>query len=277
MAWGRCYQPLRRGSGCRCMGGRPYVEIGVALLCRQPKPLQRFGDGLNDGPRRQRRTLDKQHRQAQGACSLKLGLAPFAARVLGHHPLDAMGAQQRQIVLERVRAALHHDRAALRRYLKPRLDDAQQIPVRRALQERLHVLPPDGQKDAAWRRRQGTHRSVEIGHAEPAVAGAGTPRWALQRQQRHAKLRASLDRVAAHLCSKGVRGVDYMRDALLAQIGRQPLWAAEAAHAGWQRLNNRLPSAPRVGKRCGHAGAGECLRQLRSFGGATQQEDMHDG
>lgn len=278
MAPGRGRQPShRRGSGCRGMGGRPCVEVGVTLLCRQPKPLQRFGDGLYKGARRQRRTLDQQHRQAQDACGFELGLAPFAARVFGHYPLDAMGAQERQIVLKRVRAALHHYRAALRRHLKPRLHDAQQIPVRRVLQERLHLLAPNGQKDAAWRSRQGTHRGVEIGHAVPAVAGAGTPRRALQRQQRHAKPSASLNGVAAHLCGKRVRGIDHVRDALLAQEGRQPIGAAEAAHASWQRLRNRLRSAPGVGKSRGHASAGECLRQLRGFGGAPEQEDMHGG
>ena len=147
--------------------------------------------------------------------------------------------------------------------------------MRRALQERLHVLAPDGQKDPARRGGQRVQGGVEVGHAVPVVAGAGTPRRALQRQQRHASLRASFDRMAAHLRGKRVRGVDDVRDALLAQKVRQPLGAAEAAHAGRQRLRDRLRGAPRVGKRRGYAGAGQRLRQLRGFGGAPKQEDMH--
>ena len=269
--------PYRRGSSRWGVGGWTCAGIDWAFVRGQPEPVQRLGHGRGDGSRRQRWALDQQHRQVQGACGQQLGLAPFAARVFGHHPLDAVGAQQRQIAFQRVGAALHHHRAALRWHCKPWLDDAQQIPVRGALQERLHVLPPDGQKDAAWRGWQCDQGSVEVGRAMPAVARLGTPRRALQRQQRHASLCAGFDGMAAHLRGKRVGGVDHVRDALLAQIGRQPLGSAEAAYAGGQRLCDRLRGAPGVGERRRHARSGQRVRQLRGFGSAPKQEDVHGG
>lgn len=148
--------------------------------------------------------------------------------------------------------------------------------MRRALQERLHVLTPDSQKDAARRGWQCVQGSVEVGHAMPVVARFGTPGWALQCQQRHASLGAGFNGVMAHLRGKGVGGVDHVRDVLLAQKVRQPLGPAEAAHAGGQRLCDRLRGAPGVGERRRHARPGQRVRQLRGFGGAPKQEDVHD-
>lgn len=278
MVWGRRYRAAQRcGFGRLVLAGWFCARWGLVLVRGQPEPAQRLRHGLGAGSRWQRWALDQQHRQAQSARGQQLGPATVAARVFGHHPLDAVGAQQRQIAIVAVGAALHHHGAARRRYLESGLDDAQQIPMRGALQERLDVLAPDGQKDAARLGWQRAHGGLEVGHAVPAIAGFGTPRRALQRQQRHAGLRASLDGVAAHLRGKGVGGVDHMRDALLAQIVGQSLRSAEAAHAGRQRLGDRLRRASGIRKDRRHARARQRLRQLGGFGGAPKQEDVHGG
>lgn len=183
---------MQRGRGCRglhrrgsnrwsvCAWGGPW---GVEVLVRgQPEPPQRLGDGFGDGPRRQRRALDQQHRQAQGAGGQQLGLPTLAAR-FWPRPTRCSGcaAAPGRPAACRGRAAPPPRRAAA----------APQAPARRcaadtnaacAAKSGCTCWRPMGQKrpGLAWpaaraRRRRGRARGASGRRGRGATAGAAAP------------------------------------------------------------------------------------------------------
>ena len=116
----------------------------------------------------------------------------------------------------------------------------------RLRRERRDVLPPDREEDTRTRLRQGGHRGVEVVHLDPSIAGHLRPRRALQRDQPSFRVRAGVDRMAAHLGREGMRCVDHMRDAFAPDGVGKPTRTAKAADAGRQRLIGRRAGAAAI-------------------------------
>ncbi len=85
------------------------------------------------------------------------------------------------------------------------------------------------------------------------------------------------DRVAAHLGSEGMRGVDHMRDALTANIVGKPAHAAEAADAGRQRLIGGRAGSAAIGIHGVDARACDFRGEQARIGGSAQNEGARHG
>ena len=109
------------------------------------------------------------------------------------------------------------------------------------------MLSPDGQKDAGRSIGQCGRRGCDVSHLDPSIIGCARPRRALKRDQRGARRGAGLDRMPAHLDCKRMGRVDNMGDPLSADEIREPLRAAKAADARWQRMRKRNLGATGVG------------------------------
>jgi len=137
------------------------------------------------------------------------------------------------------------------------------------------MLSADGEKDARALRGQGGDGRVDIRLLDPLVASRAQPWRAFQRQQGNARFRASFDRVAAHLGSKGMRRVDHMCDALLADEVGKTLHAAEAADPRRQRMVQRNLRAAGVGIDRVNFLADKSVRELVGIACSAQDEGAH--
>jgi hypothetical protein len=117
--------------------------------------------------------------------------------------------------------------------------------------------------------------SGDVGRRGPAVAGTGLPRGPFQRQKRRAGRGAGEDGIPADLRGEGMGGVDHTRDAVVPQVGRQPLGPAETAQAGGHRLRARAFGAPGIGQDRGHPGFGHRGGKAAGLGRAAKDEDGH--
>jgi hypothetical protein len=67
--------------------------------------------------------------------------------------------------------------------------------------------------------------------------------------------------------------IDQMRDPLGAEVGGEPLLAAEAADARGQQLRDRRAGAPGIGKDRIHATAGKCAGKGRGLARTAEKKD----
>ncbi len=241
------------------------------------QPTQRILNRAHGGALRQLRAINQYDRAAQLPRGVQLRPGALPARVLGHHMGDAVSLHQGQVMVQRERAAVYDHGAPALWECQTGVDQPQQVPVLGLVEERRHVLPANRQEHPGRALGQGCQGAGHIGCVLPFVTGLCLPGRALQCQQRQRHFGAGLHRVATHLGSKRVRGVDHMGDGLGLQAITQPGHTAKATHTGGQGLRHGRMGSPSVRKNSGHAGRGQCLCQLAGFGGATQQEDTSHG
>jgi len=137
------------------------------------------------------------------------------------------------------------------------------------------MLPADGKKDGYRFLGQGGDGRIDIAYFDPVVADRARPWRALQRDQANTRFRASPDRMAAHFGGKRMRGVDHVRDALLADEVGKTLHAAEAADSRRQRMAKRNLRAAGVGIDRVNLLANKSLRELIGISCSAQDEGAH--
>ena len=242
------------------------------------EPRQYFLDAFDLWPIGQGGPRDHDHGQAKLARGVDLGVGAGPAGIARHQKFDASRTHQFAIALKRERSTRDDDFGIWQRQ-RPigRTDKAQRIGVLRLSGERRDVLPADGEEHFCRRLGQRSERGGDVGDFDPGVAGRLRPRRALERDQRRSRLRARLDRVAAHLGSEGMRGVDRMRDALTANIVGKPAHAAEAADAGRQRLIGGRAGSAAIGIHGVDARACDFRGEQARIGGSAQNEGARHG
>ena len=179
-----------------------------------------------------RRAAHDDHRQPALPRRVELGSRVRSAAVLGDDQVDRVVIDERQLPIERVRAAIEQDLAAGRKRRAGRVDAADQEPGVVDAREAGESLAAGRQQDALALAPDGRGGRVEIVDPVPAVAGALGPAGALEAQHRHAGGRRGPRRRCGDALGERVRGVDH------------------GARRGARRASARAPRGRRS-RRCG--------------------------
>ncbi len=219
-------------------------------------------------------SVDQDDGQAKTARGIQLGPRATAARVLGDDMADPVLRKQAKVTLKGERP-FGNDRGRIwQGQLARRIDQTQQIMMLGPRRKRGKMLLADGQKDPSRGLRQGANGIVNPGNMGPKVAWTWGPKGPLQRQQGCAGLRASGNRICAHLRSEWMGGVDHMGNCMIADIGDHAINPTKAARSRRQGLGHRGVCPAGIGKRGGQARAGQQAGQLACLGRAAKKKDV---
>ena len=232
-------------------------------------------DALDLPTRRQRRARNQDHPQAQGSCRRQLGDGTTSSGVFSDQEGDAVPAQQ-GCVFSLCEGAAGDDETMARqggRTLRF-IDDTQQIVVLRLRRESGQRLPTDRQHDPLRRTREGRHGCRDIRNLQPIISRLRFPGRPREGQKRDSGEGARGHRVTADLSRERVGRVYQMSDAIVPQIGRQPLDAAETADTARQRLTPRPRHAASVGQRGLQIARRQFPSQVAGFAGPAEYEQV---
>ena len=223
------------------------------------------------------RPLQHHDAQAELARRDELRFGRGAAAVLADDRVDAVPAQQRQLVLEPKRPARQHDLGCgegVRRI--GRLDRADQEPQAVEAGECRQLLPADGEEHASGRTAQRRDGLVPVRDRFPAVARDRLPCGARQPEQPRAHARAGFRRVPAHAHGKRMGRIDDRADVVVPQECGKAVDAAEPADP--QLAGHRPRSRHAAGQRADDAQAGKADRGVcdgKSFARAAEDQQRH--
>ena len=261
------------------MSGFNAVVVNRAVSLVEPR--QHLGHAPDLMPCRQWRPRHHQHRQAQRARRVQLGLRAAAACVLADDKIDLVFTHQGDVARQ-VEGAARDDGGVLpqRRQLVRLIDQPQDVVMLWLRREDGQVHAAQGQQHALRRAAERRSGGRHIGHGLPTVSGAWQPRRARQRQQGNAGMRAGRDGVGAHACRKGMGGIHQVSHLHGLQIAHQTGDATEATDAHGNRLRSGLRHAPGIrqhGALAVFVAFGQRQRQRAGFGRATQDQDIAHG
>src|SRR5918996_3089543 len=220
-----------------------------------------------------RRPADHQHRQLEAAGRDQLGVGRLAAARFGHQDVDAMLAKQRDLGLDRERAAPAQPLRPAERQASRGLDRADQEPQIQP-GEGVEIPLPDGEEDAVAERRQPAGGFGEIGDLDPTIARLARPGRSEQTQARHAHRLTGAFGMGADLDRERVSRIDQPVDAAYGEEFGQAVGAAEAAASHFAGRQNRGTGAS--GKRADDLDAGSRragLRERYCLRGAAQDQN----
>ena len=255
------------------------MDLYAAISARMTQPVHHLRHRSQHAARRQRGPIKigpvyQDYRQTVRASGYQLGLGACPAGIFGDNMGNSVLLQQVKVARDIKRAARDNGRGVWQRQRAiRRIDQPQQIVVLRFDPKRRQVLLADGEEHAGGPVRQHGHRSRDIGHCGPVIAGGGFPSGAFKGHKRHTGQRACVQSVLADLRGERMRCIDDMGNALVVQELRQPRHTAKTARSHWDRLTVRGRRAPRVGIDRVEVRACQRLRQLASLSRATQQKD----
>ena len=274
--------PLSHGERDRVRGGTleyraMHPQTPLMAVASAGEPSHGIFRRRNRWPGRDVRALDHHDRQAERAGGFDLGDRCVAAGIFGQDNLDAVFAEQSEIVLRREGAAcLDEDDVWQIERAFGQVDQADDVGVLRRGLKLGKREASDPAEDISRRRANRLDGGGQIGREGPTVAGLRLPGGPFDGDKRRAGGRGRFDGVAAHLRGERMRGINEHIDALVAQIADEPFDAAEAAVSGGDRLG--------AGRR-GPAGKGECgfktavrreqPRKRARFRGASEEKNAH--
>ncbi len=233
--------------------------------------LDRFGAVVI----RDRRPLDEQDGQAEGAGGGDFSLRGLSTGILADDHVDPFVAQQGDLVLDGEGAAGKQvfDIGCLERRID-RIDATHEIMVLRGRVEGLGLLPSDGHEDTARRFAEHGHRIGNRRNTRPAIAGNFFPAEPLQPQQRDAGHTAGRAGIGGNPFGEGMRGIDQEIDRMRFKVGGKPLGAAEAAGSHRHGLRDGIERAAGERQRDGETGFfAKASGQIARFRRAAQNED----
>jgi len=241
------------------------------------EPNHGFGGGRYTGPGRNEWAGNHDNGQPECARSFDLRYGRVSARVLRQDRLDAMLAEEADIVIGGERAARLDDfdvRQIGR--LGGAVDQADNVAV---LWRGLQVSQgktADGAEDRAGFGAERCDGGRHVLDLNPNISSLFYPGGPLQREQRRICQARRFDGVAAHLRGKGMRGVDQKIDAFGLEIVGEPFGATKAAAAGFNGLR---PGRKRpASKRQDGFEPEVCRNKFRErarFGRAAEKEHAH--
>ena len=240
--------------------------------------IQPGANGLNAfdlRTRRQRRAGNQDHPQAQGPCRRQLRHGAGPTGILGDQERDSVPTQQGCVFSLR-EGATRDDETMVRqggRTLRF-IDDTQQIVVLRLRRESDQRLPTDRQHDSLCRPGKSRHGCRDIRNFQPIVSCLRFPGRSREGQKRDSREGARGHRVTADLSRERVGRVYQMSDAIVPQIGRQPLDAAETADTARQRLTSWPRHATGVGQRGLQIARRQFPSQVAGFAGPAEYEQV---
>ena len=199
---------------------------------------------LDSGALGRGRAGDEDNGQAQRAGGDEFAVR--AARILGHHHRNAIAFHEALLRRCIERAAPGEDAGARRQ--QPglgRIDTADEVVVlRRQILEGGEILPPDGQKHPARGGPEGARASGNIIHLTPIIARRGLPAGPLQDEARDGAGGGGKRRIGGNPLGEGVGRVNQRGDALIPQVGGEPVGATKAADTAGDGRQDRSAGAP---------------------------------
>ena len=240
------------------------------------KPRQHFFSAFDPFSFGQSGARDHDDGQAELARGVDFCACASAAGIARHQPFDAARAHQFAVAFKRERAA-RHNHFGVRQWQRAvgRIDEAQRIGVLRLGRERRDMLPANREKHARALLGKAIDSAGDISDFDPVVSRCPAPGRALQRHQRNIRRRASLDCVAAHFGGKGVRRIDHMGDALLADVVGKSHRATKASDPRRQRMAEGNLRASRIGIDRADLLAHEHVREPVGVACSAQDEGAH--
>lgn len=240
------------------------------------EPNHRFVDRCHTPACQFGRPFEQQNRYTEHACRGNLAVGSGSATVLGDDDVDGMATQQRTFGLLAERSTPLN--VVSMRYRKSRFDRihaANEVAVLGGLGKAVDLLTPEREKRVKWLRPQSANRVGRALHLGPSVTRNLTPRRATQSKQGRVGLRGCADRMSGDRRSVGMGRIDQRADAVLAQIVRKTIDAAEAAPSHRYRLNQRCrrASGERQGRR-DVVPVRELQGKLSCLRSATENQDM---
>ena len=239
------------------------------------KPGERLFHGLDGRRRRQRRSPQHDHRQAQCVRGGDLAVRRTATAVLRDENVDALLSEQHLLIGLGERSASGYVTGA--RYGERRIDGidaADEVMVLRCAGKRRKLLAAEREKDPSRCRSEGGYRLHHIGDLGPAVAGDLTPGRPAQGDKRNPHLRNRTDGVRGDVCCIRMRCIDQRIDPLRPQIIGKALDAAKSPDPHRNGLRDRRYGP--AGKRendCELRTSGEVLGQPPRFRCAAENKD----
>lgn len=240
--------------------------------CHDLRDRSGFGAGRYGG------AVDQDDGDLQAAGGFQFRIGPRAACVLGDDMGYAVVTQQGGVggFVER---AFGDEDGRVRQGKRGFgfVDKAQDVVVLGVARETVEPLLADGEKDAGGNGGKRACRLIGVGNRGPAVGGRSGPGRAFKGEKRGLRGRAGGDGIGAHLCGKGVGGVDDVCDAFGAQVVGEALGAAKASGSGGQRLGYGGVGASGVREDGVGATGGKFAGKEARFGGAAEEEDARHG
>ena len=202
-----------------------------------PQPIQHPVDAVRFATRWQHGSVDHDDRQPKFAGCKDLCDSPGSARVFGNDQVNVMIAHQLEIIDERKRAASDNG-CGVRQWKRTRrrIDQSQKVMMLRGGCKRFQMHASHRQKHALRWLIQCRDSASDVRDRDPRVVLRLCPRHAGQGDKRQIGGGTRCHRVAAHLTSERMRGVDHMGDRVVAKVALQTINAAKAADANRQRL-----------------------------------------
>lgn len=209
-------------------------------------------------------------------CRIDLGTGAGSAGISCNDPGDMPRAHQVQVPLFG-EGSPRDDHFRLRQWQLSvgLIDEAQNIAVLRLCRELLQVLPAYGEKHARRLVRQSGRSTRQIWDRNPVIVRTLCPLGPDKSDQRHTGSNARLHRVPAHRISKGVGGVDDVRDAFVMKVARKPMRTPESACAHRKRLVDRHQGTAGIGIDRVQPRRRRRSRQSVSITRTSQDEDAH--
>lgn len=215
-------------------------------------PSNRCIDRLDRRRRGQRGAAQHNNRNAEFTRGCNLAVGRLSSAILRNDNIDAMPGQQTIISRLRERPAAEHiNRVGNFQHWFDRIDAAHHIMVLRGFLERRKLLAPERQEHPARFAPQQTDGLDSVRRIAPMIAGLRRPGGTAQREQRNVCRLRGAHGIGRNQCRIRMGRIDQPIDMLFAQIGREPLRAAEASdpHRNWLRGRRKGPPGKRQGDR----------------------------
>lgn len=226
-------------------------------------------------PRRYRRAVDHDDRQAQPPRRLDLGVGTRAAGILGDDNIDLISLHKGRIRV-RTKGATSNNRLDLRQgqRIPRRIDQPKQIEVLGVRGKFRQMHATDCQHHPLARPAERGNRPGNVRNPLPLITVFLDPSGASKSDQWNVSLSAGHNRIPAHLRGKRVRRVDHMGDPMGPKILNQPLNPAKTTHALRQGLAHRSLNTSGEGNRASDPGLRHHTREGRGFGCSAQYEEV---
>ncbi|TCL10195.1 hypothetical protein BXY66_2264 [Shimia isoporae] len=238
-------------------------------------PIQNRFNRRNLAARWQFSPIDHDHGQSQLSGRNKLGLGADSTAVFANNNVHAKFFHHCEVTGQGKRPSAYNDSMMWQRRRRLWLvDKPQNVVMLGLIGKGRYVLFAKREQNPSGLSLQSIDRAANVRDVRPKIFFPGFPRWARQSDQLHSRTLTCMKRVPTHLSSKGMRGIDNMRDIVGAQVSNKAIDPSEPANPRWQRLGLGSCNAASIGKHGVHSTLGHKRGQLARLGGSAKDKEF---
>jgi len=232
--------------------------------------------GLNAGPRLNDRALNHQQGGLGVACRDNLRRNIVPARIFTHHKINSVIAHYRLFCFNIIRPSVLNKCQIGQIWQGIRqVYDAGNISVQWDLFKQRQRLAAHCQKNSLWALlAQKVYSSVKGGHLMPMIPRNGYPSGTFQGQQGQSAGLTGVDCILAHVCGKGMGGINDRFKGLGLQKVDQPVNATKTSNARWYWLAHGFLRASCIRQQRVKRAICQKVSKATGFGGSAQQKDL---